>query len=394
VRRPGHSWQNKPTIATVIVSAEIRGPLIEIAVRDDGRGINHEAIRVKAEARGMAIPADRRQLDSLIFEPGFSTAEKVTQISGRGVGLDVVKETIESLHGSIGVESDPGRGTRFSLTLPLTLTTIRVLLVRASGHLFATLATSVDQLLHLEREDIRMVGGRPVISLGSELIPVASLAESLGLDVPATSDWHRRLAVVVAADNRRVAFVVDELLAEQQVVVKSLGERLRALRNVSGASVLSGGEVVLILNSGELVRSVQGSAWVSSPALARAEPVVAKRILLVDDTPTTRLLQKSILESAGYEVSLAVDGVDGWNKLVSETIDLVITDIDMPRKDGFTLTEDIRKSEAYRHLPVILISGRGSDADKKRGADAGANSYIVKSSFDHQSLLATIARLV
>jgi two-component system chemotaxis sensor kinase CheA len=386
--------QNKTTEATVTVSAEIRGPLVEIAVADDGRGIHHEAIRVKAEARGMTVPTDRRQLVSLIFEPGFSTAEKVTQISGRGVGLDVVKATIESLHGSIGVESEPGNGTKFALALPLTLTTIRVLLVRASGHLFATLATSVDQLLHLDTNDIRSVGGRPVISLGSELLPVASLAETLALETRALDNSQHCSAVVVAADNRRVAFLVDEFLAEQQVVVKSLGERMRAVRNVSGASVLSGGEIVLILNSGELVRSVQGSTWVSSDAVSVAEPTVAKRVLLVDDTPTTRLLQKSILESAGYEVFLAVDGVDAWGTLVSEHIDAVISDIDMPRKDGITLTAEIRGNEALRHLPIILVTGRGSDADKKRGADAGANAYVVKSSFDHQSLLAMIARLV
>jgi two-component system chemotaxis sensor kinase CheA len=389
--RIGHG---KPVAATVIVSAELRGPLVEIAVADDGRGINHEAIRAKAEARGMPTPTDPRQLVSLIFEPGFSTAEKVTNISGRGVGLDVVKATIESLHGSIGIDSELGAGTRLSLTLPLTLTTIRVLLLRTAGQLFATLATSVDQLLTIERDEIRLVGGRPMISLDGELVPIASLAETLDLTADGLDNRKDIRTVVITADNHRVAFAVDEFLAEQQVVVKSLGSRLHAVRNVSGASILSGGEIVLILNSSELVRSIHGTAWNEWNTLSVDNEIPQRRILLVDDTPTTRVLQKSILESAGYEVLMAVDGVDAWSTLLAEEIDLVITDVEMPRKDGFALTQDIRVSERYRHLPVVLVTGRGSDNDKQRGADAGANAYIVKSSFDHNVLLATIESLI
>ncbi len=384
----------KPAAATVVVSAQLQGPLVEISVADDGRGINHEAIRTKAETQGIATPSDPRQLVSLIFEPGFSTAEKVTNISGRGVGLDVVKATIEGLHGSIGVESELGAGTRFSLSLPLTLTTIRVLLFRTCGQLFATLATSVDQLLTVRREDIRLVGGRPVISLGSELIPIASLAETIGKSDGMLDERSELSTIVVTTDNHRVAFTVDEFLAEQQVVVKSLGNRLHGVRNVSGASVLSGGEIVLILNSGELVRAVHGTAWDSATAFAFEVEKPHYRVLLVDDTPTTRVLQKSILESAGYEVLMAVDGIDAWAVLLSEQIDLVITDVDMPRKDGFALTHDIRQSEVHRHLPIILVTGRGTDSDKRRGADAGANAYIVKSQFDHMSLLSTIERLI
>lgn len=389
--RIGHG---KPVAATVIVSAELRGPLVEIAVADDGRGINHEAIRAKAEARGMPTPTDPRQLVSLIFEPGFSTAEKVTNISGRGVGLDVVKATIESLHGSIGIDSELGAGTRLSLTLPLTLTTIRVLLLRTAGQLFATLATSVDQLLTIERDEIRLVGGRPMISLDGELVPIASLAETLDLTADGLDNRKDIRTVVITADNRRVAFAVDEFLAEQQVVVKSLGSRLHAVHNVSGASILSGGEIVLILNSSELVRSIHGTAWNEWNTLSVDNEIPQRRILLVDDTPTTRVLQRSILESAGYEVLMAVDGVDAWSTLLAEEIDLVITDVEMPHKDGFALTQDIRASEHYRHLPVILVTGRGSDNDKQRGADAGANAYIVKSSFDHNVLLATIESLI
>lgn len=384
----------KPVAATVVVSAELRGPLVEIAVADDGRGINHEAIRAKAEAHGMRVPSDPRQLVSLIFETGFSTAEQVTNISGRGVGLDVVKATIESLHGSISIDSELGVGTRLSLTLPLTLTTIRVLLLRTGGQLFATLATSVDQLLTVKREEVKLVGGRPVISLGAELIPIASLAETLGLRDDRLRTHHEISTVVVSADNHRVAFSVDEFLAEQQVVVKSLGNRLHNVQNVSGASVLSGGEIVLILNSSELVRSVYTNAWDRSESFTAGADRPQRRILLVDDTPTTRILQKSILESAGYEVVMAIDGVDAWTILERESIDCVVSDVDMPRRDGIELTTNIRASEPLRHLPVVLVSGLGTDKDKRRGADAGANAYIVKSSFDHNHLLATIASLI
>jgi two-component system chemotaxis sensor kinase CheA len=329
------------------------------------------------------------------------------------VELDVVKSRVEALHGTVAVTSEPGRGTRFTLSVPLTLTTLRALLLTAGGQPFVLASAHVEKLVRGDPSEVRTVGGRAVLAQGGAPIPVAPLADLLGLpDVapahaPGTGNGRgKRPGAVVVAGDRRAAVLVDELLAEQEVTVKSLGDRVRRVRSVSGATLLPDGRVALVLNPSALTRAVpsraaamaSAAAATATPARAaaagRSAPAVRKRLLVVDDSVTTRTLEKGILESAGYEVLTAVDGEDGWRVLERQGADLLITDVEMPRMDGFALTEAVRRSPRFESLPVVLFTSRASESDRARGIEVGADAYIVKSAFDQNDLLETIAQLL
>jgi len=377
----------------ITLAAALRGTQVEVVVADDGRGLDLEAVR----QQGLGEPPDERDLASCIFLPGFSTASLITSVSGRGVGLDVVKSQVELLHGTIDLSFTAGQGTRFALAVPLTLTTLRALLVEAGEQTFAWASTNVQRLVRIGPDDIRMVGGREMLVNGKSLLPMASLAETLGL--PATTAagaGGKRPGLIVAAAERRMVFVVDELIAEQEIVVKGLGDRIRRVRNFSGATILPSGRIALVLNAAALIRAAMSQSVGPTPAPvpAMTGSLARKRLLVVDDSVTTRSLEKSILEAAGYEVVTAADGEAGWKLLQERDVDLVITDIEMPRMDGFELTEAIRRSKRSHELPVILISARSSDRDKARGIEVGADAYIVKSTFDQKELLEALGQLL
>ncbi len=386
----------KPARATVTVSAALRGDRVEVIVADDGRGFDVDRIRAKLRAKGIAVSDDDRDVARLAFLPGISTAPMVTDVSGRGVGLDVVQDRIESLHGSVDVSFQAGAGSSFALTVPLTLTTIRCVLVTAGGPTYALATTSVAQFLRFRRSDVRSVAGREVLLLGGSPIPVASLAETLGPPQPtAVPPGDKTSAVILTAGEQQVAFVVDQFLTEQEVLVKSLGARLRRMRHVTGATLLPTGQVALVLNAASIIRTALGQA--PRRFISDADQPARQqrwRLLVVEDSLTTRTLMKSILESAGYEISLAVDGEQAWRLLAEKPVDLVVTDVEMPRMDGFQLTAEIRRSEPWADLPVVLVTSRGSDADKRRGIEVGANAYLVKSGFDQENLLQTIKQLL
>lgn len=381
----------------ITLAAALRGTQVEVVVADDGRGLDLEAVRQQVRQQGLGEPPDERDLASCIFLPGFSTASLITSVSGRGVGLDVVKSQVELLHGTIDLSFTAGQGTRFALAVPLTLTTLRALLVEAGEQTFAWASTNVQRLVRIGPDDIRMVGGREMLVNGKSLLPMASLAETLGL--PATTAagaGGKRPGLIVAAAERRMVFVVDELIAEQEIVVKGLGDRIRRVRNFSGATILPSGRIALVLNAAALIRAAMSRSVGPTPAPvpAMTGSLARKRLLVVDDSVTTRSLEKSILEAAGYEVVTAADGEAGWKLLQERDVDLVITDIEMPRMDGFELTEAIRRSKRSHELPVILISARSSDRDKARGIEVGADAYIVKSTFDQKELLEALGQLL
>jgi len=381
----------------ITLAAALRGTQVEVVVADDGRGLDLEAVRQQVRQQGLGEPPDERDLASCIFLPGFSTASLITSVSGRGVGLDVVKSQVELLHGTIDLSFTAGQGTRFALAVPLTLTTLRALLVEAGEQTFAWASTNVQRLVRIGPDDIRMVGGREMLVNGKSLLPMASLAETLGL--PATTAagaGGKRPGLIVAAAERRMVFVVDELIAEQEIVVKGLGDRIRRVRNFSGATILPSGRIALVLNAAALIRAAMSQSVGPTPAPvpAMTGSLARKRLLVVDDSVTTRSLEKSILEAAGYEVVTAADGEAGWKLLQERDVDLVITDIEMPRMDGFELTEAIRRSKRSHELPVILISARSSDRDKARGIEVGADAYIVKSTFDQKELLEALGQLL
>ncbi len=386
------SAAGKTERAYIVVSAALRGAQVEVVIADDGGGIDYEAVRQKARERGLHEPADDRDLADLIFLPGFSTARLLTNVSGRGVGLDVVKSRIEALHGTVAVSTTRGRGTRFILSVPLTLTSLRAILLKASGQIFALASANIQTLARLDPAELRSVEGQAVLARGGPPVPVARLAEVLGLPAGEPLQIGTKVpCLILAAGERRVALVVDELVAEQEIIIKSLGNRIRRARHFSGATILPDGKVALVLNAGSLLRSATGLGAIRTAH--RQEPV-RKRLLIVDDSVTTRTLEKSILESAGYEVLVAVDGAAGWRMLQEHGADLLISDIEMPIMDGFELAETVRRMPRFAELPIILFTSRGNDRDKARGIEVGADAYIVKGEFDQKDLLETVALLL
>jgi two-component system chemotaxis sensor kinase CheA len=385
----------KPPAARVTITASLRGAQVEVVVADDGRGLDLDALREQARKRKLPETADERELARLVFLPGLSTAPIITDVSGRGVGLDVVKSRLEALHGVVDLSSAAGQGTRFTLTVPLTLSTLRAVLVAAGGQTFAFAGTNVQKLVRAGPGDLRSVAGRTMLALGGTPLPLASLAEVLGLGGrPPAREGEKTPALVVAAGEKRMAFAVDEFLAEQEIVIKGLGARVRRLRHVSGATLLPSGRIALVLNAANLVRTALGRPPSAAPAAPAASAPARKRLLVVDDSVTTRTLEKSILEAAGYEVTAAADGEAAWQLLHEQGADLLVSDVEMPRMDGFALTAAVRASKRFRGLPVVLVTARESEADKARGIEVGADAYLGKSAFDQRNLLETIAQLL
>jgi two-component system chemotaxis sensor kinase CheA len=387
----------KPEMGRVTVAVALRGPRVEVTVSDDGRGLDTSAIRDQLGKRALAVPADDQEAAQGIFLAGLSTSETVTAISGRGIGLDVVKTRLTTMRGTVDVWFKAGQGTRFTLVMPLTLTSVRIILVEACGQVYAIDTASVHRVFRISADDIRSIEGRKVVLIAGQPIPVVTLAESMGFSAgAATVDGGKIPVVVLAAANRLAAFIVDGLQSEREVVVRALGPRLRNLKYVGGGTLLPDGRVALILNAPDLIRrALNLPAAAGLPeAGAKARRAARKRLLVADDSVTVRTLQKNILESAGYEVVTAVDGMEAWTLLSENGADLVISDVEMPRMDGFSLTETIRDSRRFRDLPVVLVTALENDVDKARGLAAGADAYCPKSAFDQKELLATIARLL
>lgn len=380
----------------ITVAAVLRGAQVEVAVADDGRGLDLEALRAEARKKKLPEPADPRELARLVFLPGLSTAPLITDVSGRGIGLDIVKSQVEALHGTVELSWEPDQGTRFTLAVPLTLTTLRALLVQAGGQTLALVGTNVVKLLRFAPGDLRWMEGREMLALGGTPLPVVSLAGVLGLpEREAARPDGKHAAVVVAAGERRMVFAVDAFVAEQEIVVKNLGRRIRRVRNLSGTTLLPSGRIALVLNAGHLLRSALAGPPARELGAAPSKATTAKkRILIAEDSVTTRTLEKSILEAAGYDVAVAVDGAEAWEILQERGADLVVSDVDMPRMDGFALTEAVRGSKRFRELPVVLVTSQEKEQDKARGVAVGASAYLIKSAFDQRNLLGTIAQLV
>jgi two-component system chemotaxis sensor kinase CheA len=386
----------KDPTGSLSIAVSLRGESVLIKVSDDGRGLDFESLKAEATRRGLPADATGEQLSELIFQPGYSTARTVTDISGRGIGLDVVRSEILALQGDVLVESTPGRGTTFEITVPLTLTTAAVIFVKVGGRMVALIRSTLHRLISVTQSQIGSVGGRPAVMLPEGPIVLSSLAQVLEWPAGPEPAADRPIQAVVISSNRRsVAFHVDEVLGEQDVVVRHLGPRLKRVKHVSGGTLLSTGAICLILNSSSLVKAglIHSGHRVAGVATAAAAPL-RRRLLVVDDTVTTRTLEKEILESAGYHVLVASDGQEAWQLLHTRGADLIVSDVDMPRVDGFALTEMVRSSKQFASLPVVLVTSRESDADRARGVEVGANAYIVKSTFDQRELVDAVARLI
>jgi len=389
---------------TVTITAAMRdGSNVELLVSDDGAGIDAATVREFAIKQNLVSPQAAAELNdtqalALIFQSGVSTSPIITDISGRGLGLAIVKEKVEKLTGSLTVETQPGVGTTFRIVLPVTLTRFRGVLVRAARRLMVIPTSSTERVARVAKANIKTVEGRETIVFDGAVTALARLADVLDLPPPADSptDLVHHPIVVLAHAGQRIAFLVDEVLSEQEVLVKPLGRQLVRVRNIAGATVIGSGQVVPIVNVPDLMDcAVKVSARnVGAAAPESMRSVEKQSVLVAEDSITSRSLLKSILETAGFRVETAVDGLDGLNKLRGGSFDLLVSDVEMPRMDGFGLTTQVRADKKLSHIPVILVTALNSREDRERGVDAGANAYIVKSSFDQSGLLDVVRRLI
>ena len=392
--------QGKPEQGVIRLSAAQRGDRVEIEVADDGAGIIPEKIKAAAERKGLLGSGEQlsnEEAIELIFRPGFSTAEAVTTISGRGVGLDVVKNNIEHLEGSVLVESTPGQGTRFLVSLPVTLAVINGMLVECGDARFVIPMTAVQELVAVDKEELQSLGSHPGFILRGSAVPLVNLLEFLG-GSPSSDREGRAQVVVVRAERYRLGLEVGRLVGEQELVIKSLGGFLPRMPYVAGVTVMGDGQAVLVLNINQLVRDIKngGKEWRPAAGAEAAERASGPRrsILVVEDSLVVRELQRNILEAAGYEVETAVDGNDAMTHLMERQVDCVVTDLEMPGMDGLNLISAIRRTDDLKDIPVVMVTSRNSEEDKRRGVEAGANAYVTKGTFDQQNLLDTIKRLV
>jgi two-component system chemotaxis sensor kinase CheA len=381
--------------------ASLEGGRIEIRVEDDGRAIDLAAVRAAAvrarflTAEEAGALADDLVLD-LIYRSGLSTSPIITDLSGHGLGLAIVKEHVERLGGQIHIDTRAGAGTTVRLILPATVATFRGLLVQAGGQPFLLPTEAVERAIRIASHDVERVEGREAIRWNGRPLSVARLSRLLGL--PERTDQpepgSRESCVVMRSGEGQVGLLVDEILGDREVLVKELGPPLVRVKNVAGAGLLGTGEVVLILRPGDLLKSIREVLRPPMPSAAlegKRRPAV---ILVVDDSITTRTMEKNLLEAVGYQVRVAVDGIEAWTLLKSEEVDLVVSDVDMPRLDGFDLTARIRADQTLTDLPVVLVTALESREDKERGIEVGANAYVIKSSFDQSNLLEIIRRLI
>ena len=382
--------------------AQLDSGKVEVQVRDDGAGVDVHRVRQAAAKLGLAdmsedLPGEGHEPLSLIFNSGLSTSPIITDISGRGLGLAIVLENVERLGGHARVESQPGTGTVFHLVLPLALATLRGLLVR-TGEYFSVIPTAgIERVTRVPAQGIGTVENRATIVLDGRVVSLASLAAVLELPpvMPAEQGTHITVVVLVR-EATSIAFRVDEVLGEQEILVKPLGPQLARVRNISGASMLGNGQVVPVLNVADLLKSAVRQVVPEVPyaSAGQTHPQIRHAVLVAEDSITSRSLLKGILESAGYAVTTAVDGMDAYMALKSGDFELLVSDVEMPRMDGFDLTAKVRADKRLAELPVVLVTALESREHRERGIEVGANAYIVKSNFDQSNLLETMRRLI
>ena len=392
----------KPASGTIEVLASQVPDAIIVTVKDDGRGIDLASIRNQAARRRMFTEDELRAMSddevrALILRPGFSTSRIITDVSGRGVGLDVVRASVERLRGSLSLESSPGKGTIMRMRLPVSLTATRAVLVHEWGQTYAIPAEDIAAVRRVRREELRIVEGRPCFYHDGQAVTPERLGRLLERGTePAAQDGELH-CVLLRSGTGLLALTVDTVTGIEEIVIKPNAEPLARVRNVSGFAILSSGQVCVVLNPSDLQRSIgliARSASQSAQSVAGDAPKMVPRILLVEDSITTRTQERRILEAAGYDVETAVDGLDAWTKLSHARFDAVVSDINMPRMSGLELTEKIRAAAAHADLPVVLVTSRATEADRRRGLEVGADAYIAKPEFDQTLLLDSLARLL
>ncbi len=395
----------KPPMGRIHLAVEQRGKEIVVRISDDGRGLDAARIGRAALNAGLLTPQELAALSpeeiyNFIFHPGLTTSDQVTAISGRGMGMDIVRARVEGLRGRVTVHSMPGKGATFSLHVPLSLTRISCVLLRVGDQDFAIPSAMVRRMLKLPRDQVFTAEGRDMVMILNQPMPLVPLHAVLNLPASPALEPSDEITLLVLSDGERsIALEVDALYSEQELVLKPLGREIKQTRYVSGAALLGTGDILIVLDGNDLIRAGTGLNLPRHRTLTvediESTPVrQAMRVLVVDDSITTRTLEKHILETAGFDVHVAIDGQEAWNKLAEQDFDLVISDVEMPNINGLELTRLIKSSAATQHLPVILLTSLAKPEQREAGLRAGADAYLVKSQFDQEELLRVIQTVV
>ncbi len=408
----------------VTLRAAMEGAEIRVTVEDDGRGLDESALLAAARAKGLApvggaTPEDQSEIWRLAFRPGLSTAREVSDVSGRGVGLDVVRDRVEAMHGQLRVHSERGRGVRFTLLLPVSLSARRALVLRVAGQELGVLTSHVRRVHRIDPRRVANRGGRTVFlrsasqaeadadAGGEAPVPLGDLARAVGLiggegAAHKAAPGARARLLELRTDEGEAAVRVDEVVGEEEVLVKGFGPQVKRLRSWGGLGVRPGGRLLALVSADRLVRAARRGEG-GPVALPRTDGAAEGdgngekrrlRVLVADDSLTTRTLERSILEAAGYEVTVASDGAEAWRLLQERGADVLVSDVEMPELDGFGLTRTVRGSQRFGELPVVLVTALASEEDRRHGMEAGADAYLVKSAFDQTLLLRTLEELL
>ena len=394
--------QGKPAQAVLRVEARHHAGMLHIRVSDDGRGIDIEAMRERIvrralTSREMAATMERQELLEFLFLPGFSTAAQITEISGRGVGLDVVQSTAREIGGVARIDTELGRGTVFELELPITLSVIRALLVDVAGEILAFPLVRIERVVQIDATELKAVEGRSQFMLEGASVGVIDAVTVLGFGDRRVRG-ERESIMVLGSGDERYGFAVDGLVGEEDLVVRALDARLGKVPHLSAAAVRESGEPVLIVDTEDIVQSVRQKLGDGTLRGARrtigTTATKALRVLVVDDSATVREVERQLLMRIGFEVETAVDGIDGWNTLRAGRFDLVVSDIDMPRMNGIEFVRTLRGDARFATIPVIVVSYKDREEDRLAGLNAGATAYLTKGAFQDSTFGDTVRELV
>ena len=394
--------QGKPATATILLRGYQSGSSIAIEISDDGRGLDLASIRQTAIRQQVRTEAElaamsREEIQSLIFASGFSTRTEITELSGRGVGLDVVRANVERLKGSLDVTSTPGNGCKFQVRLSTSLATSKVLIVEIAHTPYAIPVEFIHTMLTISPQEIFDLEGSQAITFAEQPTSIAWLADLLQLS-PASDNRQQQqqlACIILQIDNNYFGVIVDALIDQQDVVLKPQSKLLKRIPNISGATILGSGEVCMILNPLDLLHSLRKGVWHDVSSSQPATGVAHQpKLLLVEDSIIIRTQMERLLKGAGYDVTIAVDGLEGLSKAQAEDFQAIVSDVEMPHMTGLELTANLRQESKYDNLPIILVTTLASAADKQCGMDAGANAYLTKGDFDQKILLDTLKQLI
>jgi two-component system, chemotaxis family, sensor histidine kinase and response regulator WspE len=395
--------QGKPQAGTIRLEAVHQAGMLRLTIADDGQGIDLENLRQVIHHKQLASPEIIAQLSEtelleFLYLPGFSTRSTVTEISGRGVGLDITQRTLQEIGGTIRTSSQLGKGTQIQLQLPLTLSVIRALIVEVAGEPFAIPLTRIDQITRIDQTTIALSENHQYIQLNEQNISLITAHQIL--ELPQSGLSTSRLPIVIISDRtHQYGLMVDRFLGEQDLVVRPLDTRLGKIKNISAAALLPDGSPIFILDIEDILQSIHHLVTHQTQTIIHHQQqqnaaTSYKRILVVDDSITVREMERKILQNRNYQVDVAVNGMDGWNAIRSSSYDLLITDVDMPRMNGIELISLIKQHPTLKQVPVIIVSYKDRQEDHLRGLEVGANYYLTKSSFHDDGLINAVRDLI